>query len=148
MNLPTDENERIVDAAGNHLFEEGEWGGDNMEKPTAVGKEYLHLAGGGIKPVTVTIKSISGDTLDLSKLSIKVYDSENMLVADKQQNSLSGTISPGDLKIIDLDEFIDENDWDYGYEIVDAGEKVEVFILYGEHVIVSKELKVSDGGEY
>lgn len=139
---------------GEYLFEIANYGyGPTQvtEKPTTVGKNYMILLDGGMKPLTVTIKSISGDTLDLSKVSIKVYNSEGEIVADKHQNSLSGTISPGDSKILILDEIIneeliDEDTWiDEGFNVVKEGQKVEVFVLYGEHVIVSKELKVSGG---
>ena len=142
-----------VTTDGEYLFEfvEEDWGSYmDTTKPKDEWKEWLDQYSteifGGIKDVTVTITSVSGDTLDLKKLSIKVYNSDGKLVAEKHQNSGSGTISPGDTKILVLDELIDEEN--ANYNIVNAGEKVEVFILYGEHVIVSKELKVSDGGEY
>lgn len=106
--------------------------------------EYAYEKIGGIYPVTVTINSISGDTLDLKKLSVKVYNSEGVLVAEKHQNSLSGTIEPGDSKKIVLDELIDTENG--VLNVVNSDEKVEVSVLYGEHSLVSKELKVT--GEY
>ena len=148
-----DDNYYWVTTDGEYLFEfvEEDWGSYmDTTKPKDEWKEWLNQYSytkfGGVKDVTVTITSVSGDTLDLKKLSVKVYNSDGKLVAEKHQNSGSGTISPGDTKILVLDELIDEEN--ANYNIVNAGEKVEVFILYGEHVIVSKELKVSDGGEY
>ena len=145
-----------LDEKGNFVTEDGErlFEGlshdpsyDDQEKPKAKWVEWLKqyaVNSGGIKDVMVTINSISGDTLDLKKLSIKVYNSDGALVAEKHQNALSGTITPGDTKTIILDELIDEENGEYN--VVQYGEKVEVFVLYGEHVIVSKELKVT--GEY
>ena len=146
-----DDNWNWVTTDGEHLFESFTHGPYyDTSKPKDEWKEWLDQYSieifGGIKDVTVTITSVSGDTLDLKKLSVKVYNSDGKLVAEKHQNSGSGTISPGDTEILVLDELIDEEN--ANYNIVNAGEKVEVFILYGEHVIVSKELKVSDGGEY
>lgn len=106
--------------------------------------EYAYMKTGGLYPVTVTINSISGDTLDLKKLSVKVYNSKGELVAEKHQNSLSGTIEPGDSKKIVLDELIDTENG--VLNVVNPDEKVEVSVLYGEHSLVSKELKVT--GEY
>lgn len=95
-------------------------------------------------PVTLTLSSTAGNTLDLSKLSVKVYNSKGTLVAEKHQNSLSGTISPGDTITLTLDELYDETKASNTekYNSVIEREKVEVFVLHGEHVIVSKELKV------
>ena len=84
--------------------------------------------------VTLTINCVSGDTLNLEKVSVNVYDSEGTLIAEK--NSFPGTISAGDTRKLTLDEI------DGG---VVKGNKVEVVILYGDHVIVSKELKVTRG---
>lgn len=141
-----DDNWNWVTTDGEHLFESFTHGPyDDASKPKDEWKEWLNqysfTKSGGVKDVTVTITSVSGDTLDLKKLSVKVYNSEGKLVAEKHQNSVSGTISPGDTKILVLDELIDEEN--ANYNIVNAGEKVEVFVLYGEHVIVSKELKVT-----
>lgn len=85
----------------------------------------------------ITISSLSGDVLDLQKISIKVQNSEGKLVAEKKQESLSGTLAPGNMQSITLDRVdggISSND-----------KKVEVFIFYGEHVLVNKEMKVSRG---
>ena len=84
--------------------------------------------------VTLTINCVSGDTLNLEKVSVNVYDSEGTLIAEK--NSFPGTISAGDTRKLTLDEI------DNG---VLKGKKVEVVVLYGDHVIVSKELKVTRG---
>lgn len=138
-----------VTTDGEHLFESvTDSPYDDAYKPKDKWKEWLNqysfTKSGGVKDVTVTITSVSGDTLDLKKLSVKVYNSDGKLVAEKHQNALSGTITPGDTKTIILDELIDEENGEYN--VVQYGEKVEVFVLYGEHVIVSKELKVT--GEY
>ena len=105
-------------------------------------KEII-TADGIFKPVIVTIDCLAGDILNKEKLSIKVYDSNGVLAAVKNQNSLSGTLNPGDTLAIQVDELLtnpyDSND----FNAVVEGDKVEVFVLYGEHVIVSKEMKVS-----
>lgn len=85
----------------------------------------------------ITISSLSGDVLDLQKISIKVQNSEGKLVAEKKQESLSGTLAPGNMQSITLDRV------DGG--ILSNDKKVEVFIFYGEHVLVNKEMKVSRG---
>ena len=101
--------------------------------------------GYNLGPVFITINCLAGDILNLEKLSIKVYNANGELKAEKQQNSLSGTLSPGDTMEIMLDELLtDEEIADDDFNAVLAGEKVEVFVLYGEHVIISKEMKVTD----
>lgn len=142
-----DENGRFVTESGEYIFEKSPYGDFDGDQPAEGWDEWMQQYGvnwGGMQDVTVTINSISGDTLDLKKLSVKVYNSEGVLVAEKHQNSLSGTIEPGDSKTIILDELIDtENE---KYNVVNTDEKVEVSVLYGEHSLVSKELKVT--GEY
>lgn len=101
------------------------------------------IDGGTFEPVIVTIDCLAGDILNKEKLSIKVYDSNGVLAAVKNQNSLSGTLNPGDTLAIQVDELLTNPDDPNDFNAVVEGDKVEVFVLYGEHVIVSKELKVS-----
>lgn len=105
--------------------------------------EEIITAEGIFKPVVVTINCLAGDILNKEKLSIKVYDSNGVLAAVKNQNSLSGTLNPGDTLAIQVDELLTNPDDPNDFNAVVEGDKVEVFVLYGEHVIVSKEMKVS-----
>lgn len=88
-------------------------------------------------PVYVTITSSAGDILDMKKVSIKVYKN-GVLVAEK--DSLSGTLAPGDKQTIQLNEITSESN--QIFNPVKKGEKVEVVVLHGEHVLVSEEMKV------
>ena len=143
--IKMDDNGRYVTVNGEYIFaEDTVYGGDDISSPNEGWEDWLRqyaVNWGGMQDVTVTINSISGDTLDLKKLSVKVYNSEGGLVAEKHQNSLSGTIEPGDSKTIILDELIDTENGELN--VVIPNEKVEVSVLYGEHSLVSKELKVT-----
>lgn len=88
-------------------------------------------------PVTVTITSSAGDILDMQKVSIKVYKN-SVLVAEK--DSLSGSLAPGDKQTIWLNEIMNADEGNFNP--VRESEKVEVFVLYGEHILVSEEMKV------
>lgn len=105
--------------------------------------EIIQTAEGTFRPVTVTITSSAGDILNLQKLSIKVYNTNGELKGEKKQNTLSGTLSPGDTLKIDIDELFTEEQIASKYcNAIEAGQKVEVFVLYGEHTLDSKEMKV------
>lgn len=88
-------------------------------------------------PVTVTITSSAGDILNMQKVSIKVYKN-SVLVAEK--DSLSGSLAPGDKQTIRLNEIMNEEEGNFNP--VNKYDKVEVFVLYGEHILVSEEMKV------
>jgi hypothetical protein len=96
--------------------------------------------GGNYYPVTVTVNCLAGDTLDLAKVSINVYDKNGVLVGEVPQNSLSGTISTGESRAIDIKEIFSGEAGNYN--AIKSYEKVEVFVLFGDHVLVSKDIKV------
>ena len=96
--------------------------------------------GGNYYPVTVTVNCLAGDTLDLAKVSINVYDKNGVLVGEVPQNSLSGTISTGESRAIDIKEIFSGEAGNYN--AIKSSEKVEVFVLFGDHVLVSKDIKV------
>ena len=136
-----DENELHMDSNGNYLFEYeyddilGFWM-EYTSKPTEYGQKYVGIEG-VTKDTTITLNHIAGDILDLKKLSVKVHNLDGGLLAEIPQNSQSGSISPGDSKTFILNEV--------GHDVVRAGFKAEVSVYYGEHLLVSEELKI--GGE-
>ncbi len=136
-----DSDDLAMDLDGNYLFEHvyddmfGFWM-DLTNKPTEYGQKYLGIEG-VTKDTTITLNHIAGDILDLKKLSVKVHNLDGGLLAEIPQNSQSGSISPGDSKTFILNEV--------GHNVVRAGFKAEVSVYYGEHLLVSEELKI--GGE-
>lgn len=95
---------------------------------------------GNYYPVNVTVNCLAGDTLDLAKVSINVYDKNGVLVGEVPQNSLSGTISTGESRAINIKEIFSGEAGNYN--AIKSSEKVEVFVLFGDHVLVSKDIKV------
>lgn len=88
----------------------------------------------------VTLSSLHGEVLDLSKVSIKVKYYHRIIgegFIEVPENSLTGTLSPGNTVNIPLsNEMVN-----YQYPI---SEKVDVVVYYGSHVITKVEnLKVS-----
>lgn len=135
---------------GEYLFDTNDKGEDDYTKPQSPNVEK-YVVTNGWYPVTLTLNSVAGDVLDLSKLSVKVYNSKGKAVAEIHQNALSGTISPGDTMTLTLDEIYDEtlnsnkDKYNTVRPTVVTKATVEVIVLYGEHVVVSKELKVTKG---
>ena len=132
----------VDDESPFEMYEEDEVMYQDWTRPKDEWKDWLTSYSleitGGPELVKVTITSVAGDILDLKKLSVKVYNSKGEFVAECKQNTLSGTISPGESEIIELPEL---------ETAIFEGDKVEVFIYYGEHAIISEELKVSGGEE-
>lgn len=88
----------------------------------------------------VTLSSLHGEVLDLSKVSIKVKYYHRIIgegFIEVPENSLTGTLSPGNTVNIPLsNEMVNHQ-----YPI---SEKVDVVVYYGSHVITKVEnLKVS-----
>ena len=84
---------------------------------------------------TVTLSSLHGDSLDLSKISIKVHfkgDDLEYYVLEVPHNSLQGILSPGDTKTFALNG---NTDCFYG----GMGMKADVVVYYNDHVIAQKE---------
>ena len=83
---------------------------------------------------TVTISCLHGDSLDLSKASVKVYNPSGNLIHEQKISDSSKTFGPGDIIAVTLNtdslEFI-------------KGKSVEIEVLYGEHILISKELTVT-----
>ncbi|MBQ4134541.1 MAG: type IV pilin N-terminal domain-containing protein [Methanocorpusculum sp.] len=90
----------------------------------------------GVYSPSVTITSLHGESLDLSKVSVKVYYHHNYLedgVLEVPLNSLSGTLSPGDtLKIPLSAEMVDSL-----YPLQSS--TVDVIVYYGSHKIAEAE---------
>ena len=87
---------------------------------------------------SITISSLHGDILDLSKVSVKVYYSDEKFL--EQQNTLSGTLTPGNKITIPLNA--ETNDAGVGV-INNMNSRVDVVVYYGNHIIADAEnLKV------
>lgn len=83
-----------------------------------------------IEKKTVTLSCLHGESLDLSKISIKIYRSSN-LIMEIPRDSFSGTLTPGETKSLHL-----ENEKPlYG--------AVDVVVYYGNYVIAEEEMTVS-----
>lgn len=83
----------------------------------------------------VTLSCLNGGTLDLSKVSVKIYQN-GAIISETPQGSFSGSLATGDTVKLPLT----------GLPLF--GNTVEVIVLSGDHVIVSKELKVTRGEVY
>ena len=125
----------VVTESGEELFETDDSGNPIYTKPKEEYKEWLYknaiIEGGTVEFVkagTLTISSKAGETLNTEKLSVKVYDRAGELAAEMPQNTLSGTLNPGDSVVIPLDEI--------------KSTMFKVVILYGEHVVTTEELTV------
>ena len=85
---------------------------------------------------SVTITSLHGEVLDLSKISVKVYYHHNFIedgVLEGPLTALSGTFAPGDsLKIPLSDEMVDNQ-----YPLQSS--TVDVVVYYGSHKIADAE---------
>ena len=84
---------------------------------------------------SVTITSLHGESLDLSKISVKVYYHHNYLEDGviEQERPLSGTLNPGDKVTIPLSaEMVD-----YQYPLQSS--TVDVIVYYGSHKIAEAE---------
>ncbi len=82
----------------------------------------------------VTLICLHGDSLDLSKISIKVHvkgDDLEYYVLEVPHNSVQGILSPGDTKTFNLNG----EDCLYG----GMGMKADVVVYYNDHVIAEKE---------
>ena len=130
---------RVVTESGEELFETDENGNPIYTEPKAAYKDWLYKnvpsnqidkenVEGFVKYGTLTISSKAGETLNTEKLSVKVYDRAGELAAEMPQNTLSGTLNPGDSVVIPLDEI--------------KSTMFKVVILYGEHVVTTEELTV------
>lgn len=83
-----------------------------------------------IEKKTVTLSCLHGESLDLSKISIKIYRSSN-LIMEIPRDSFSGTLTPGETKSLHL-----ENEKPlYG--------AVDVVVYYGNYVIAEEGMTVS-----
>lgn len=85
---------------------------------------------------TVTLSSLHGDSLDLSKISIQVIFKDwqgNEYTIETPQNSFTGTLSPGDIKRINL------NEADPNISKVAVGNTVDVVVYYGDYIIAEEE---------
>ena len=129
----------VVTESGEELFETDENGEPIYTEPKAAYKDWLYRnvpsnqinkenVEGFVKYGTLTISSKAGETLNTEKLSVKVYDRAGELAAEMPQNTLSGTLNPGDSVVIPLDEI--------------KSTMFKVVILYGEHVVTTEELTV------
>lgn len=87
---------------------------------------------------TVTLSSLHGDTLDLSKISVKVrhtYPStQGAGEIEVQQNTLSGSLMPGDRVVVPLS----------GNKVnaqltLRKNSAVDVVVYYGNHIIAESE---------
>lgn len=83
---------------------------------------------------TVTISCLHGDSLDLSKASVKVYNPSGNLIHEQKISDSSKTFGPGDTITVTLNTKSNE---------FAKGKSVEIEVLYGEHILVSKELTVT-----
>ena len=146
-----DNSEVEEDNTGSHLIfkESGEQftNGDNSPLPNYVGTEYVtkYLTETGtenkqVKELSVTLSAVNGDVLDLSKVTIKVYGDDDKVNAE-YQGTLSETLIPGDTKKILLTA---TQNGDL-MKVLYNDERVDVVVLYGDHVIVNKEMKVTRG---
>ena len=79
---------------------------------------------------TVTLSCLHGESLDLSKISIKIYKHSNLII-EIPRDSFSGTLTPGDTKSLHF-----ENSGDL-FDMVD------VVVYYGTYVIAEEEMTVS-----
>ena len=85
---------------------------------------------------TVTLSSLHGDSLDLSKISIQVIFKDwrgNEYTIETPQNSFTGTLSPGDIQRINL------NEADPNISKVAVGNTVDVVVYYGDYIIAEEE---------
>lgn len=83
---------------------------------------------------TVTISCLHGESLDLSKASVKVYNPSGNLIHEQKISDSSKTFGPGDTITVTLNT----NSLEFT-----KGKSVEIEVLYGEHILVSKELTVT-----
>ena len=83
---------------------------------------------------TVTINCLHGDSIDLSKASVKVYKDNGNLIHEQKLSDSAKTFGPGDTITVTLNT----NSIDFT-----KGKSVEIEVLYGEHILVSKELTVT-----
>jgi len=80
---------------------------------------------------TVTISSLHGDVLDVSKLSVRIYSGDT-LISENPVNTPSGVLSPGDSISVTLS--------DPTNNMISKSESYKLEVLYGSHSIVSKKL--------
>ncbi len=123
---------------GESLFEskESNWGTQpDLSKPKAEYLDWLvehaDMEGEVLRVVTLTFCSKAGDVLNKEKLSVKVYNRAGELVSEMPQNTLSGTLNPGDTVTVPMSEITSV-----------TMQTVEIVILYGEHIVTSEELMV------
>lgn len=116
----------IIDAVNGQIESIGDDWQDYLEMGDPTEKE--------ISKNTVTISCLHGDSLDLSKASVKVYNPSGNLIHEQKLSDSSKTFGPGDTITVILNteslEFT-------------KGKSVEIEVLYGEHILVSKELTVT-----
>ena len=123
---------------------------DNDDELTLVGTntelhdKYTTILGGSMVFVynpKVTINSLHGEVLDSSKISVKIYYSDDGFI-EGPLTPLSGTLSPGDTLTLDLSKEMIGDNGDH-YAIVE-GSFVDVVVYYGSHKIAEAEnLKVN-----
>ena len=100
-------------------------------------QDYLKMGDPTEKQIsknTVTISCLHGDSLDLSKASVKVYNPSGNLIHEQKLSDSSKTFGPGDIIAVTLNTNSHE---------FNKGKSVEIEVLYGEHILVSKELTVT-----
>jgi len=100
-------------------------------------QDYLQMGDPTEKQIpknTVTISCLHGDSLDLSKASVKVYNPSGNLIHEQKISDSSKTFGPGDTITVTLNTNSNE---------FTKGDSVEIEVLYGEHILVSKELTVT-----
>jgi len=90
---------------------------------------------GDVYAPSVTITSLHGESLDLSKVSVKVYYHHNYLEDGviEQEKPLSGTLNPGDKVTIPLSAEMVNHQYPLQSSTVD------VIVYYGSHKIAEAE---------
>ena len=116
----------IIDAVNGQIESIGDDWQDYLEMGDPTEKEIYEK--------TVTISCLHGDSLDLSKASVKVYNPSGNLIHEQKLSDSSKTFGPGDIIAVTLNTNSHE---------FNKGKSVEIEVLYGEHILVSKELTVT-----
>jgi len=134
----TGDNGEKIYFARRHMDEVGNWVVETWGDRTELHDKYLKPKGEPEKvPVydaTLTLRCLHGEPLDLSKVSVKVYNNKEELVSETPRDSSKGTITPGDRAVLHIN----------GKGII-GGNKVDVVVFYGDHKIAEAEELTVEG---
>ncbi|MBP3443944.1 MAG: type IV pilin [Methanocorpusculaceae archaeon] len=131
----------IVIAAVVAVFASGV--GADAEPAPATAVDVVEIIGGGSSNRAVILSCIHGESLDLSKISMKISYTNNRGYGKKSyeiempRGTLSGTLYPGDTKKI-RDEYKSLPNANKA----GVGDVVDVIVYYGNHVLVEKKMSV------